>query len=92
MKHDHASGITVLLLDANLHPCGLGALFETSQVLEPFCRAPRKRNGRRRRVQEVQPRLTDDREIERTVEGSLAGLLQIDCTCLLYTSDAADEL
>jgi hypothetical protein len=70
----------VLLVDTNLHPCGLSTFAKAGEVLKPFSRAPREANVRRRRVKDVQLRLADDRETECTVEGSFAGFLQIDCT------------
>ena len=70
----------MLLVDLNLYTCGLSTFPKTSEVTKPFSRAPVERNVRRRRVKKVQLGPADDREIERTVEGSFAGLLQIDCT------------
>jgi hypothetical protein len=79
MKHDHASGIAMLLLNANPHARGLSSLPKFGEVPKPFTRAPRKWNVRRCRVKEVEPRLADDREIQRTVECPFACLLEIDC-------------
>jgi len=62
----------MLLLYANLHPCGLSTFAKAGEVPKPFSRAPRERNIRWGRVEEVQLRLADDREIERTVECSLS--------------------
>jgi hypothetical protein len=49
-------------------------------VAKTFSRAPRKANVGRRRVKQVQLRVADQSEMEYTVEGSFAGLLQVDCT------------
>ena len=52
VKHDDASRVTMLLLDANLHTCRLSTFPKAGEVLKPFRRAPRESNVRRRR-QEV---------------------------------------
>jgi hypothetical protein len=79
VKHNQASGIAVLFLDANPHPRRFSTFPEFGEVLEPFARPPRERNVRGCRVKEVQPRLADERQIQRTIERSFAGLLEIDC-------------
>jgi len=53
VKHDYASGVTVLLLDANPHSCGIGTYPKAGEVLTPFSGAPGKRNVRGRRMKKV---------------------------------------
>ncbi len=79
MKLDQVSGITVLLVDLDVHACSLGTLPKFGEVPKPFTRAPSERNVRRRRVKKVQLCLADNRETECTFECSFTGLLEIDC-------------
>jgi hypothetical protein len=69
----------VLFLDSHCYSRALRAFAQFRQVSKPLSRTPRERYVRRRGVEHEQLGVADDREIQRTVEGSLAGLLQIDC-------------
>ena len=79
MKHDYPRGITVLLVHAHLYACCLCPFPKVGQVFEPFARARRESNVRRRCVKQKQFGVADHCEAERTIKCSFARLLEIYC-------------
>jgi hypothetical protein len=77
VKHNHAGRIAVLLFDTHRDTCRLGASPKVGEVLEPLGGARRESNVRRGRVEQKELGAANHREIERTLEGAFARLLEI---------------
>jgi hypothetical protein len=99
VKHDDASGITVLLFNPNRDACGFRTFAELCQIRKPFTRAPGEWKIRRSSVKDKQLCIPDNSQTERAIKGSLAGLLEIDCAedapksthCYLASEPSPDD-
>jgi hypothetical protein len=78
MQHDRAGWIAVLLDDPHRNALALGPLPEPGQKLETFPLMPGERMTRRYGVQDVEPALACASDAQRSIEGVLTGLREID--------------
>lgn len=78
MQHNHASRIAVLLDRSNRDARALRTLPQAGQKFEPFALVPRKRMGGGCRVKDVEPGFAHTSNAERSIEGRMTRLRQID--------------